>query len=209
MKTFMMKSSALTFATVAGVVGSANAVPKTSERGLDSILPAGYKALPMKWTGPIEQRGENMTFQGSIQEIEAQIQALNPGFKFAQAQAPPTHTTRTPIQKRDLYTPTHESPTPTPTVPAHTCNTGGTGPVDAIAAVYAQDLNSAIFWCNNNAQQKVVPADHIAELADMLRWACADEDSGMVRGQLFDFQNGVDQRMNVLIGYSDCNVPFP
>ncbi|KAI1339301.1 hypothetical protein F5Y15DRAFT_416171 [Xylariaceae sp. FL0016] len=45
-------------------------------------LPEGYTEVPMKWTLPIEAGGDNMTFSGNQQEVEAQIKAIKPDFAW-------------------------------------------------------------------------------------------------------------------------------
>src|SRR5690349_13688517 len=44
----------------------------------DSI-PSDYEIVPIIWTGSITPNGENYTFTGTMEEIAAQIKAVNPG----------------------------------------------------------------------------------------------------------------------------------
>ncbi|EKJ73010.1 hypothetical protein FPSE_06798 [Fusarium pseudograminearum CS3096] len=93
---------------------SASALPK------DDPL-KGYKIVPLKWTGVVEDGAEPVTLTGSIEEISAQIQKLNPDYM-----PPETNSTAAAeIEKRGQ---------------GHIiCNVGGYGAVDTRAAQRDKD----------------------------------------------------------------------
>ncbi|KAM0421487.1 hypothetical protein ACHAPT_010660 [Fusarium lateritium] len=47
------------------------------------VLPSpieGYETAPLKWTGKVDKRGEDVTLEGTIEEITAKAREINPDF---------------------------------------------------------------------------------------------------------------------------------
>ncbi|CAJ2512729.1 Uu.00g008480.m01.CDS01 [Anthostomella pinea] len=68
----MMNILALVVASVA--VGAVINEPQ-SGRSVPAVLPDGYREVQMSWTGPITPGGANVTFQGSLEDVQAQAEA--------------------------------------------------------------------------------------------------------------------------------------
>ncbi|KAI1398571.1 hypothetical protein F4819DRAFT_502199 [Hypoxylon fuscum] len=51
--------------------------------GVTAGPPAGYEIRPMTWKGAIEKSGPEMSFDGTIQDVTAQIRSIKPGFSWA------------------------------------------------------------------------------------------------------------------------------
>ncbi|KAI1637073.1 hypothetical protein F4809DRAFT_640831 [Biscogniauxia mediterranea] len=91
-----MKYSVTTIvAVVAAVAGRlVPATPVPGEPGLeivsaqesnDLVKGLEYQGLtfgPMRWTGQIDDSGDNYTFYGSFRDVESQARKINPDFKF-------------------------------------------------------------------------------------------------------------------------------
>ncbi|CAG1971623.1 unnamed protein product [Fusarium graminearum] len=209
-----MKTSLSILLCGAIVAVSASALPK------DNPL-EGYKIVPLKWTGVLEDGAEPVTLTGSIDEISAQIQKLNPNYM-----PPETNSTAAELEKRSQ---------------GHIiCNVGGWGAVDTRAAQRDKDwLRSiggqchvgpgprtctrvsgncrtadAIMLCNDNNHAIAPSCGYLGDYVDHITSACAWEVNSppcwvkpcgpkwtqyLVRGQQFDSDG-----YNVIVAKVSC-----
>ncbi|KAJ4313268.1 hypothetical protein N0V84_009496 [Fusarium piperis] len=57
---------------------ASSAIPETVK-----VLPApieGYDIVPLKWTGKLDNRGEDVTLEGTVEEITSKVKKTNPDF---------------------------------------------------------------------------------------------------------------------------------
>lgn len=57
------------------------AIPRTSNTPKVVSAPIdGYEIAPMKWTGQVDRRSENITLEGTLEEITVKAREINPDF---------------------------------------------------------------------------------------------------------------------------------
>lgn len=57
------------------MIPQASNVPKVVSAPID-----GYEITPMKWTGQVDKRSENITLEGTLEEITIKAREINPDF---------------------------------------------------------------------------------------------------------------------------------
>ncbi|KAH9904833.1 hypothetical protein F4778DRAFT_780009 [Xylariomycetidae sp. FL2044] len=166
-------------------------------------LPEGYVAAPIQWSG-FEAVGVDKVFNGTVQQVEAQIQQINPSFKIID-----TSGNITTVSARDDQPPSHNR--------HHQCNTGGF--YSAIAHRIEQGINylralppdamcgnmphacgriscsydAAIWACNDNDHDVTYPCRVFAEYAAEVYNECTEliQNGYRTRGRGFDDQFGI------------------
>ncbi|KAI3337255.1 hypothetical protein HD806DRAFT_32528 [Xylariaceae sp. AK1471] len=182
-------------------------------------LPTGYRLVPMMWMGVIEAGEENMSFEGTIQEVIAEVQRLKPDFSWQTAFG--SQDNGLVLRNRDVEDDNQLI-----------CNVGGGGKVPMsdgwTAAIdlsrksttYALgpgprtcsqascEKSVGIWLCNDQQEAIVMSSWTVANYAGEILTRCADS-SQLIQGQVFDSndhyeQQGIHNQYNVLLGKWDC-----
>ncbi|KAI1502665.1 hypothetical protein F5X99DRAFT_407741 [Biscogniauxia marginata] len=182
--------------------------------GLQShdVLPDGYRVVPLHWTGIIEEGGDNLTFQGTIQEIEAEIQKSKPEFSWKTA-------FKDRIDSRDpsgldirnknsefFCTVGGDGKATTLAIGVNSMSLiyaggiCGVGPGPRVCARISCEYDGAIWLCNDNTWPIAPQCGYLATYADDIVNTCGmGESFGEVQGQEFDTDN-----YNVAVGHAQC-----
>ncbi|KAH9895549.1 hypothetical protein F4778DRAFT_783908 [Xylariomycetidae sp. FL2044] len=185
----------------------------------------GYDLVPMAWTGVIEKGGPEMTFNGSIEQVTTQIQAVNPAFTWDALLADLGYDNEndtvsehqpSPVEKRDA----REILCGVGGVPNHwtwksdaqemqrnlaknpgQCSAPG-GP-RACSIIIGGHRNARVWLCNDNAEGLSRPCADLANFVQDIIGRCRYWDDNRpgwwhrerTRGQEFDAAN-----FNVIVG---------
>ncbi|KAI3332150.1 hypothetical protein HD806DRAFT_184132 [Xylariaceae sp. AK1471] len=184
-----------------------------------SLLPANYTIKPITWTGPIVPGGENYSFQGTVQEVFAQANAIRAKLGFPLEPHPTSNTNTTVFSRNEdsLTARQWDKDICNVGLPgsaaAHIIDDGikfvskstadcslgaGPGTCGRISCSY----NAAIYWCNDNNHQASWKCHDFATFAKSVRNHCTWTDEQLsleVWGQSFDIQN-----FNVMVGKDTC-----
>ncbi|KAH8168223.1 hypothetical protein CIB48_g91 [Xylaria polymorpha] len=204
-------------AAIVGAAGVAEATPHVNEPlSIRSELPEGYKVEPMTWRGIIEERGLEVSFSGTIEEVTQQIQAVKRDFTWESLRRDP-RVSLTPLQKRDKagiicgvggedvathgpLTSNAEDSRDKISQMTGTCAVAG-GP--RVCSVITCTRNAAVWLCNDNTTPIAPPCDSLASYVDDIIGKCGQDyyhGHRFCRGQEFDTDN-----YNVIVGWeSQC-----
>ncbi|CAJ2504521.1 Uu.00g119150.m01.CDS01 [Anthostomella pinea] len=169
-----------------------------------SEVPEGYTIQPMTWRGVIEKDGPEMAFNGTIQQVEAQIQAMKPGFTW-QALRRDLGMPQTSLQKRskdkiycdiggDLSVP--NGPLTVHVEWAHDALQANTGTcaVDGgpkVCSRVACSSNAGVWLCNDSTDRIEPKCHDLASYVQDIIGRCNKDSHGhkTTRGQEFDTGN--------------------
>ncbi|KAI0468973.1 hypothetical protein F4859DRAFT_192534 [Xylaria cf. heliscus] len=176
-----------------------------------SRLPEGYRVEPMIWRGVIDEGGPEVSFNGTIEEVTQQIQAVKRDFTWESLRRDLVDTT-TPLEKRSKtkticgvggedvghgpLTPNVEDLRDKIAKMAGTCAVAG-GP--RVCTVLTCTNNAAVWLCNDNTWAISPTCSYLATyVTDIVGTCCQDYYHGhrFCRGQEFDSDN-----YNVIVGW--------
>ncbi|KAI1771954.1 hypothetical protein F4818DRAFT_444582 [Hypoxylon cercidicola] len=200
------------FSVLAGaVIVIAKAMPAPDTPDVLSVLPNGYTVVPFSMSGAIEPGGENLTFNGTVTDILAQIQSIKPDFEWDDFQ-PTTGLTQEPRARIICNIPNIKYAERWLALMGHDylkrinqpCEVDG-GPRKC-ALLYCF-RGSTIRLCNDNTSRI---SQSCAFLADYVLELIADLDcvwtqtwypyhSTFMQGQIFD-----TDRFNLIVGKGGC-----
>ncbi|RSL66562.1 hypothetical protein CEP54_003648 [Fusarium duplospermum] len=196
-----MKTSAI-ISIFSAAMAFASAIPQASN--LPKVVSApidGYEIAPMKWTGQVDKRSENITLEGTLEEITVKAREINPDFGASPS-----------VEKRGFG--------------KINCGWGGKGRAGVLAIKegidYLQGINgycglddgpykcarvscswdSAIWLCNDNDTPLRVPCKDLGPFAAKIREDCMSSgwSEPMTQGQLFSDEGN----WNVIVGKDSC-----
>ncbi|KAI1351031.1 hypothetical protein F5Y01DRAFT_283838 [Xylaria sp. FL0043] len=200
-------------AIVAASSAKATATPAAHSLDIRSELPNGYKIEPMIWTGVFEKGGSELSFNGTIDEVTQQIQAIKKDFTWEdQRDLGVVENTR--LEKRGTKT-------------GLICGVGGEnslGPLTVnvedsedklskmsgacsvgagpkVCAVLACTRNAAVWLCNDNSKPIAPSCSSLASYVADIVGECGQDyyhGSRYCRGQEFDSDN-----FNVIVGWKN------
>ncbi|KAI1075520.1 hypothetical protein F5B20DRAFT_585116 [Whalleya microplaca] len=205
------------FSAVLTLFLAATAVLALPQQGgfLSDVLPRDYTLSNITWTGAVFEGGSNETFTGtSLQDIEAQIQAVNPSFDWANKNS----TDESYKTANEGYygevrcnIPGYKAAVSTHILegidylsrltgdctagPADGSGKGNCGRVSC-------SWNSAIFYCNDNLEPHTEPCNAFATYAHDVLFTCWQRihyTSTWTQGQQFGPSN-----FNVVVGKDYC-----
>ncbi|KAI0415711.1 hypothetical protein F5X98DRAFT_376469 [Xylaria grammica] len=202
---------------VAAVAAASAAVVKaTPPRRTQIALPEGYEIEPMVWRGIIERGGRELSFNGTIDEVTRQIQAINTDFTWGDVRD--FQASRTRPQERSSKTGIlcdvgGEDAAPHGPLTANAEESGdkiakmsGTCAVAAgprVCAEVACTRNAAVWLCNDNVTPIAPLCSSLASYVADIVSTCGSEyyhGSRYCRGQEFDSDN-----YNIIVGWkSQC-----
>ncbi|KAI1340431.1 hypothetical protein F5Y15DRAFT_380790 [Xylariaceae sp. FL0016] len=204
-----MMFSGIIFGTLA-----AGAAINGAQAGLSARtqLPEGYTLVPMKWTGAAVPSGPNVTLEGTIEEVKAQIDEARAAAGVAPVLAGTTPSDPdSPLVKRarnsycnmGLDDPAHleQGISYLRGVEGDCGLDGGSHICGRISCSY----NSAIYWCNDNEHYSSWRCSDFADVADDIVTICkiVDNNSGIADwtawGEAID-----DQGFTVKVGGDRC-----
>ncbi|KAI1768121.1 hypothetical protein GGR53DRAFT_462646 [Hypoxylon sp. FL1150] len=194
---------------VGATMGGVKAMAASNLPDTVSVLPNGYTVVPFSMSGAIEPGGENLTFNGTVNSIFAQIQKIKPDFHWTDFQ-PARQPTREQQEKI-------------------ICNIPNVDSADRFAALTGYDylktidqpceidrgprkcvllycyLSATIWLCNDSENHISLSCadlgDYVLDLIADLGCAKANHEGEYesMQGQLFDTSN-----YNIIIGGSQC-----
>ncbi|KAI0129185.1 hypothetical protein BJ170DRAFT_693955 [Xylariales sp. AK1849] len=189
----------------------------------------GYMVVPLIWTGSVKEGGDEMHFEGSVEEVESQIRAIEPDFSWEDwtdtsvvnsdvahsDSRGPASSSSMPLQKRDGRDPVnficgvagpggygYTSYATTDTNAEYLRHLGGDCHLQAGPQVCSRVSCSycgGIWVCNDNDYEIHVPWGTVADYAADLGKTCHGEDTSLTAGQEFD-RGG----WNVIVSGVDC-----
>ncbi|KAI0602989.1 hypothetical protein F4775DRAFT_587522 [Biscogniauxia sp. FL1348] len=175
-------------------------------------LPDGYRAVPLHWSGAIEQDGNVLSFNGTIQEIEAEIQESRPGFSWKTAfEQRMDNSELSNLQSRDKEDKFFcdiggDGEASTLSIGVGSMALGyaggscGIGPGPYVCARLSCAYDGGIWLCNDNAWGISPSCGYLATYADDILGKCGPvKVFGGVQGQEFDSDN-----YNVAVGHAKC-----
>ncbi|KAI5924871.1 hypothetical protein F4810DRAFT_718689 [Camillea tinctor] len=172
----------------------------------------GYSVVPLHWSGAIEKDDEILSFNGTIQEIEAKIQESNPGFSWKMSfEQRAGNREVSNIQDRDqngniVCDVGSDGRASTLSIGVgsmalkYAAGTCGIGPGPRVCTQISCAYDGGIWLCNDNAWGIDLSCNDIAAYVDNIIDQCGtDQGHGDVQGQEFDTEN-----YNVIVGHAVC-----
>ncbi|KAI0803876.1 hypothetical protein GGR55DRAFT_691468 [Xylaria sp. FL0064] len=194
-------SSIIAAAIVVAGSARATATPPAPSLDIRSELPSGYKIEPMTWRGVVDKGGSELSFNGTIDEVTQQIQAVKKDFTWEG-------------HRRDLgtslicgvggenslgpLTPNVEDSGNKLSKMSGACSVGA-GP--KVCAVLVCTRNAAVWLCNDNSQSIAPSCSSLASYVADIVGKCGQDyyhGSRYCRGQEFDSDN-----FNVIVGWKN------
>ncbi|TGJ87919.1 hypothetical protein E0Z10_g880 [Xylaria hypoxylon] len=205
---------------IAATIGAAavvRATPPTNDHGIRSELHEGYKIEPLAWRGVIEKGGPEFSFNGTVDEVTRQIQAVKTDFTWESLRRD-LGISNTLLRERGgkagiICDIGGEDTSPHGPLTANVEESrdkieemAGTCAVAAgpgVCSVVACTRNAAVWLCNDNDAPIAPPCSSLASYVTDIVGKCGLEyyhGSRHCKGQEFDSDN-----FNVVVGWnSQC-----
>ncbi|KAI0106556.1 hypothetical protein F4776DRAFT_645720 [Hypoxylon sp. NC0597] len=173
----------------------------------------GRRVLPLTMRGIVEPGGTEQAFNGTIQEIEAQIRSINPSFSWEDFRPSTRNPSRSPRRRSPVKVLCHVQNLPSaPREGVQDIQDWLSDPAIAVEVeVSAQSCNkfscqknAAIWFCNDNLQaiEEVTLTLGVGVSEILNEEKCQDPgNSNLIQGQAFDSNN---YDFNVIINRDIC-----
>ncbi|KAI1271002.1 hypothetical protein F5Y07DRAFT_393090 [Xylaria sp. FL0933] len=203
----MRYSSIIAAAIVAASSAKVTATPPAHSLDIRSELPSGYKVEPMTWRGVIEKGGPELSFNGTIDEVTQQIQAIKKDFTWEGHRRDLGVAENTRLQERGTKASENSLGPLTVNVEdsedklskmSGACSVGA-GP--KVCAVLVCTRNAAVWLCNDNSKPIAPSCSSLASYVADIVGKCGQDyyhGSRYCRGQEFDSDN-----FNVIVGWKN------
>ncbi|KAI1366700.1 hypothetical protein F5Y08DRAFT_351134 [Xylaria arbuscula] len=193
---------------ITALIGSAAIVTAANHDGPFGVraeVPEGYTIQPLVWRGAIEENGPELTFNGTIEDVTQQIQAIKRDFTWDSLPKPPTgHEERDSTEDNvncDIGGDDKNQGVPVSNVDIlsnEISKTRGSWTIAAgprVCSVIARTSSAAVWVCNDNTHSIEVSPTSVDAQVEKISSACGPKNPDNCKGQIFTPDN-----WNVIVG---------